>query len=197
MKKQIVVVGGGDSFRSKKEFLDFLENFEVTIGYFRPRRDWKSFLQERLGDDYDVLVPAMPNKQNARFAEWKLWFEKLLPFVENGATLIGHSLGGMFLVKYLAENDFSKKIGALILIAAPHNRTGEIGDFVLPASIARVSKLTSKIYLLYSKDDKVVPFAESGIYKKQLPEAELIAFEDRGHFNQLEFPELIELIKNA
>ncbi len=190
MKKQLIVIGGGDSFNTYEEFLKFLNDFPVTIERFRPYSDWKSFLPERLGEEYDVLMPAMPNKQNAKFSEWKILFEKLLPFAEDGVVLIGHSLGGLFLVKYLAENGFPKRIGALFLVAAPQ---GE-GDFPLPVSLENVSRQARKIYLIYSKDDKVVLFSESEFYTRELPKAELIAFEDRGHFNQPEFPEIIKLI---
>lgn len=196
MKKQAIIIHGGDSFGNHEEYLDFLKNFEVTIDYFRPRGDWKKSLQEKLGENYDVLLPVMPNKQNAKFGEWKIWFEKLLPFVEDGAIFIGHSLGGMFLAKYLAENDIPKRVGVLILVAAPHNNTGEVGDFVLPNSLDGVSRQSPQIFLFYSKDDGVVPFSEGEVYKKQLLNAELRVFEDRGHFNQQEFPEILEVIKS-
>lgn len=196
MKKQVIVIGGGDAFGSYEEYLDFLKNFPVSADYFKPRHDWKSVLPEALGADYEVFLPAMPNKTNAKFAEWKIWFEKMLPFIEDGVVLIGHSLGGMFLAKYLSENRSPKNIGALVLVAAPHNGSGEIGDFVLSSSLDAINKQVSKIYLFYSKDDMVVPFVESEAYKKQLPDAEVVVFEDRGHFNQLEFPEIIKLIKS-
>jgi predicted alpha/beta hydrolase family esterase len=48
---------------------------------------------------------------------------------------------------------------------------------------------------MHSKDDPVVPFEHAGMFKKALPDAEVMAFEDREHFNQETFPEIIELIK--
>jgi predicted alpha/beta hydrolase family esterase len=195
MKKQVIVIGGGDVFGTYEEFIEFLKNFPATIDHFRPHRDWKSFLPERLGDKYDVLAPVMPNKQNAKFSEWKIWFEKLIPFIEDGALFVGHSLGGIFLVKYIAENNFPRRIDALFLVAAPYSKISEAGDFVLPENISKVGIAAEKIYLIYSKDDKIVPFSEGELYKKQLPQAEMVIFEDRGHFNQPEFPEILELIK--
>ncbi len=196
MKKQVIVIGGGDSFGTYEEYLSFLKDFPVSADYFKPRKDWKSFLPETLGAEYEVFLPSMPNKANAKFAEWKIWFEKMLQFIEDGVVLIGHSLGGVFLAKYLSENRFPKNIGALMLVAAPHNSSGEIGDFVLPDSLDGINKQVSKIHLFYSKDDMVVPFVESNAYKKQLPGAEVMVFEDRGHFNQLEFSEITKLIKS-
>ncbi|TSC91414.1 MAG: hypothetical protein CEN90_543 [Parcubacteria group bacterium Licking1014_17] len=195
MAKQIIVIQGGDSFNTYKEYISSLKNWEVTIDKFRHYKDWKVTLPQKLGKSYDVLMPRMPNKTNARYEEWKIWFERMFPFLNGEVILIGHSLGGMFLAKYLAENDFPKRIKKLFLIASPHNRTEDIGDFLLPKSLKKISEQTKNIYLFHSKDDPSVPFSELAAFRKQLPKAKAIIFKDRGHFNQKEFPELIRLIK--
>ena len=41
----------------------------------------------------------------------------------------------------------------------------------------------------------MVPAGEAQLYKRDLPEIKLHIFEDRGHFNQESFPEIIKLIK--
>lgn len=64
----------------------------------------KEKLQEQLGSDFLVYQPQFPNKQNAQYPEWKLFFEKTIAQLEDGLILIGHSLGASFLVKYLSEN---------------------------------------------------------------------------------------------
>jgi len=197
MKKQIIVIHGGDSFKNHQEFLDFLKNFEVSLDDFRPRRDWKTNLQDELGDKFDVLLPRMPNKSNAKYIEWKIWFERMLPFLNKEVILVGHSLGGMFLAKYLSENDFPKKIKQLHLVAAPHNNTGYIADFLIPKSLNRLGKQAANIYFYYSRDDGIVSIAEMEEYKKQLPTAKYIIFKNRGHLRQEKFPELVKLLKNS
>ncbi|MEK7195250.1 MAG: alpha/beta fold hydrolase [Patescibacteria group bacterium] len=197
MKRQVIVIHGGDSFDTYEEYIDFLRDFEVTIDSFRQRMDWKTFLQDELGSGYDVFFPRMPDKNNAKFSEWKIWFEKMFPFVTDGVILVGHSLGGMFIAKYLAENKFPKKIAALFLVAAPHNNSMDVGDFTLPGSLTGVEKQVPVIHLLYSRDDEVVPFTEYKEYKKQLPDAKFFIFEFRGHFNQAKFHELVDLIKEV
>ncbi len=64
----------------------------------------------------------MPNKTNAQFEEWKIWFEKFIPFLNDGVILVGHSLGGVFLAKYLSENKFPKKIGGVFLVSAVYEK---------------------------------------------------------------------------
>jgi hypothetical protein len=193
--KQIIVIHGGDSFKKYENYLNYLKTREVTLEKFKLRSDWKTTLQERLEGDYEIIFPEMPNKTNAKYREWKIWFERMLPLLKNSSILIGHSLGAMFLIKYLAKNNFPKKITQLHLIAPPHNQTEDVEDFFVPDSLENISKQANDIYLYFSKDDPSVPFSEMERYKKQLLRAKFIIFEDRGHFKQQELPELIKNIK--
>lgn len=197
MKQQVVVIHGGDSFRTREEYLQFLKYFPLTIEQLRPKWDWKRSLPETLGDGYDVLAPIMPNKTNAQYEEWVLWFEKILQFLEDGVILIGHSLGGTFLAKYLSEHTFPRRIGALLLVAAPHNHTGECGDFTLPVSLAGAAAQVKRVFLFHSADDDIVPFTELAMYQHEFPNARATTFTDRGHFNQPEFPELVRCIMDS
>ena len=58
------------------------------------------------------------------------------------------------------------------------------------------SKQVEKTYLLFSKDDPVVPFVQVKKYKNILPNSEVIPLGNRQHFKQESFPEIVELIKN-
>lgn len=197
--KQIVVIHGGDSFPTYDEYLSFLKNLKVeSIDSFRAKKDWKTTLQEALGGGYDVLLPRMPNKNNAKYLEWKFWFEKIIPFMKDGVILIGHSLGASFLAKYLAEERFPKKIRAMLLVSGPYNMSDyrPVAEFVLPDSLVRCERQCDKIFLYHSKDDPVVPFPELVKYQKALPSATARIFEDRQHFNQETFPELVADIKS-
>jgi uncharacterized protein len=197
MKKQVLVIGGGDTFETHDKYLDFLRNFEIDIERYKSdKHDWKPWLRQSLGEDYEVILPIMPNKSNAQFEEWKLWFEKLIPFLRDDVILIGHSLGAAFLAKYLSENSFPRKIKAVFIVGAVYDKDDEgrsIASFTLPT---RLNLQTENIYLYHSKDDPVVPFSALEQYSKLLPSAQKRIFEDRGHFNQEEFPELARDISN-
>ena len=199
MKKQVVVIHGGDTFETYEKYLDFLCNYEIdSLDYFK-HKGWKSILQEKLGDDFEVIRPQMPNKINAKYLEWRIWFEKLVPLLNPEVILVGHSMGGIFLAKYLSENNFPKKILGTFLVSAPYDaETFEytLVDFVLPADLKKFEEQGGKIYLYHSTDDEVVSFTELEKYKKQLPSATARVFEDRGHFNQEDFPELVQDILN-
>lgn len=191
MKKQVLVISGGDTFETYKEYLDYLRNYKIDIERYKlDKHDWKPWLRQALEDNYEVILPVMPNRSNAQYKEWKIWFEKLIPFLSGGVILIGHSLGGAFLVKYLSENSFPRKIKAVFLVGAVYDKDSEgypLASFTLPANL---NLQTDKIYLYHSKDDPVVSFSALEKYKKILLHAQTRVFENRGHFLQEEFPEL-------
>lgn len=196
--KQVVVIGGGDSFATHDAYLDFLRGFKIeSVDYFKPRSDWKRNLPETLGTKYEVLAPQMPSKWNAKYAEWELWFEKLVPFLHDDVVLVGHSLGASFLAKYLSGHELPVRVAATLLVAAPFDEDEgrKLAEFDAPADFSRLIKRGGKIFLYHSKDDPVVPFSELAKFQKVLPSATARVFEDRGHFNQSDFPELVADVK--
>lgn len=198
MKQQIIIIHGGDTFNTYKDYISFLKNREIDLDRLRLKRDWKDTLSEELGENFDVLSPRMPNGTNARYKEWKIWFERIIPFLGKDVIFIGHSLGGIFLAKYLSENTISKTIKATILVAAPFddaNSEESLTDFKLPSSLAKFSEQSGIIYLIHSKDDPIVSFEQFGKYKQALPNAKTTTFNNREHFNQEAFPEIIKLIR--
>lgn len=197
MKKQILAIHGGDAFATYEEYLANLKAKEIDIQ--NPfYSDWKRNLAGVLGEEYQVILPRMPNAQNAKYEEWKIWFEKHIPFLEDGVMLIGHSMGGIFLAKYLSENDFPRKISATFLVAAPFDDewARKTVEFMLPQSLTKFEAQGGQIFLYHSKDDPVVDFGELAKYQAAIPNAKAHIFEDRQHFNQESFPEIVDAIKS-
>lgn len=189
MKHQVLVIHGGDSFESYAKYIAFLKSWRID---FSDKTNWKENLGTVLGEKYEIIAPKMPNKLNARYLEWKIWFEKFIPHLQKDIILVGHSLGGLFLIKYLSENKFPKKLSAAMFVSAP---LGE-GNFKLKKNLNKISEQCEKLFLYHSKDDKVVPFSSLGKYKKAIPSAIIRELDGRGHFNQEKFPEIVKDIKN-
>jgi len=198
MKKQVVVIHGGDTFETYEAYLDFLKGFKIDVGRAQTK-GWKETLGERLGDEYEVIRPSMPSKLNAKYTEWEMWFEKYVPYLRDGVILVGHSLGGIFLAKYLSQKALPVKVAGTFLVAAPfdagdRSASYSLGDFALPQLLKNVMSNGGKVVLMHSEDDPIVPFADLEKYKKALPDAVTITFKDRGHFIGEEFPELVHKI---
>jgi uncharacterized protein len=202
MKKQIVFIHGGNAFTEYEDFLAYLKGKEIEDPFVdQTEKRWQPTLREQLSDTHEVCYPGMPNKQNAKYREWKIWFEKHHAFLRDGVILIGHSLGGYFLAKYLSEETMPVSVRALYLVAAPfepddfHGEDG--GDFQFDTlKLSRLRDQVKSVFILHSKDDPLVPYVHAEKYKAALPAAELVTFEDKNHFRLEEFPELIAHIKN-
>jgi valyl-tRNA synthetase/predicted alpha/beta hydrolase family esterase/ribosomal protein S18 acetylase RimI-like enzyme len=188
-KEQIVVIGGGDSFDSYQEYFENLKTRKPKIDE-KKETSWKENLKINLEkENFSVYLAKMPSKENAKYEEWKIWFEKILEFLSpkllQNLSLVGHSLGGIFLIKYLSENNLSVK--NLYLVSAPFSKCG---DFVLNTDLSNLEKNCQNINFYHSKDDEVVDYSEFDFYKKSFRVAKFFEFEDCGHFLQTSFPEL-------
>ena len=192
--KQILIIHGGDSFLTYEEYLDRLKNSPLDYERLKPGKDWKDTVAEQI-TDADVLLPEMPNSANAQFEEWKIIFEKILPFLQDDVRLIGHSLGAMFLSKYLHDQPLKNPAKQLILVAGGYDGDVEgYGSFAVK-SAKSLEKSAEEIHLFHSRDDFVVPFTELAKFEEDLPTAKIHKFDDRNHFLDENFPELIEILR--
>lgn len=196
--KQVIVIHGGTTFSNYEDYLRYLSTKPISIDRLKHQTYWKECLQEDLENKYEVLLPKMPNGTNARYSEWKLWFENLTSVMTDDCILIGHSLGGIFLSKYLSENQFPLKIKATILIAAPYNdeSTEDLADFKLTKVSELFSSQAGKVVFFFGKDDPVIATEEIEKYKKDLPNADFHATSAPDHFMRPSFPELTKLIRS-
>ena len=163
---------------------------------------WKDRF-EALKSTYQIIRPEMPNKNMASYMIWKMWFEKTFPYLnDDDIVLVWHSLWAMFLIKYLWENTFPKKIKQLHLVSSVFDESDMDDDkkyswdFAYdPKVIPHIENQVEEIFLYHSNDDDIVPYAHTQKIKAYLPKAKVITLTDRGHFfGQLEFPELLENI---
>jgi predicted alpha/beta hydrolase family esterase len=198
MKTTVLVIHGGNTYNTYEEYINNLSSKTVDLDRLRYGVGWKDTITGDLGDDYDVFLPSMPNSSNAQYNEWKIWFEKVMAAMPQKLILVGHSMGGIFLAKYLSENTINNEILALFLVAAPYTSTPEenLASFELGNNVSSLNNASENIVLYHSQDDEVVPIAGLNEYQKQLPNAEAVTFNDRGHFLQEHFPELVEKIKH-
>jgi predicted alpha/beta hydrolase family esterase len=198
-KRQVLFIHGGYTFGSTKDYLNFLKNYELDP--YKNKKRWINWLALKLKNTHEVLLPQMPCDKNAKYEEWKIWFEKYLPFIKDrNFILIGHSLGAIFLLKYLSENDLNKKIGQLHLVApaiiddglSPERLSTFKSDL---KKIKRIEKECKEFHLWHSKDDSTCVFKNSEIIKNIIPSINFHIFKNKGHFKNYSFPEMLKVIK--
>lgn len=197
-KKQIFVIGGGMTFKNQKDYLGFLKQRPISI---EKKVSWSGdYLDKQLGKKFEIIRPRMPLQDNAIYSDWKIHFERHFPYLKNDIILIGSSLGGIFLAKYLSEHRFPKKIRAVFLICSPFDDTvvGEdlVGGFYLKKDISLLEKGTTNLYLMFSRDDETVPVSHAEKYRNKLKQAHIIIYKSKnGHFRITKFPEIVKIIK--
>ena len=191
--QQVVVIGGAHTFDTYDEYLVALRGRTIDLERLRGK-GWKSVLGSALGDEYEVISLRMPCLDNAKYLEWKIIFEKLLPLLSGETIFVGHSLGGVFLAKYCSEERAFEKLKALFLVASPYKDSEEysLTDFAIEDGLKGLATSGVSIHLYQSEDDPIVPFSDFAAYQFDLPNAMVRIFKDRGHFLQEEFPELVE-----
>lgn len=197
-KPQLIFIHGGMTFKSQKSYINYLKTREITLE--EPKRWHQNYLNKKLSGKFQIIKPIMPLKDNAKYEDWKINFERYIPLLNDNVVLIGNSLGAIFLAKYLSENKFPKKIAGTYLIGAPFDDQiiGEdlVGGFKLKADLSLLEKNSPILKLLFSKTDQVVPAEHAEKYKAKLKKAEIIIYSDKnGHFFIPEFPEIIKMIK--
>jgi len=187
------------TFKNKKDYLSFLRNRKISID---KKVKWSGkYLDEKLGRNFQIIRPRMPLQDNAMYEDWKIHFERHLPFLKGKFILIGESLGGVFLAKWLSENKLPKKAVSAFLVCPPFDNDliGEdlVGGFNLSKDLSKLTHNAKNIYLMFSKDDDCVPVSHADKYSKKLPDANIIIYKSKnGHFNISSFPEIVRYIKD-
>lgn len=202
-KQQVVVVGGGETFDTREEYLEWLKTqmrFE-PFKYATRKKNWKENLESDLngwfGKKYEVAYLSMPNKLNAKYEEWKIYFERIVPHLRKDYILVGHSLGGQFITKYLGEYD-GPVPKAVLYVSSPIVFCWEPGFADFGIDLGAYKHHGFEVHVFHSTDDVIVPIENSladGL-RKYNKKTKFHIFEDRGHFIYDEhFPELVRVIK--
>jgi len=196
-KKQILMIHGGMTFKNERDYLRYLKNIKVST---IPKPYWEADLEKKLSKRFEIVRPRMPLQDNAKYRDWKILFERYIPLLKKDYILIGSSLGGIFLAKYLSEHKMPKKALSVYLVCAPFDGTlpteDLVGGFKLKSNLSLLEKNCRNLYIMFSKDDDVVPVSHAEKYRRKLKKAHVIIFKGKkGHFTVSKFPEIITQIK--
>lgn len=157
-------------------------------------------LQNALGLPYHVHYPKMPENDNATFSDWTAPIERELTTLNDEVILVGHSVGGSVLIKYLSEQQVDTPITSLFLLGTPYWGADEFwtwDEARLPEDVATKLASIPQIFLYHSYDDDVVPFAHLALYAAKIPQAIIREFDGRGHQFGNDLAEVAEDIRRT
>lgn len=197
IKTQLLFIHGGMTFKNRRDYLDFLQNKEISL---EKKKYWIEDVEKKMGDTLEIIRPRMPLQDNARYEDWEIFFRRYLPYLRKGSILVGSSLGGIFLAKYLSENKLTRRPLSVYLICPPYNNDipteDLVGGFRLKSDLSLLEKSCKYLHLWFSSDDEVVPLAQMDKYTRKLKKAEFRVFDDvNGHFKVEKFPAFIKSLK--
>ena len=154
-------------------------------------------LRRDLGTNFEIRYPRMPNEDDPSFAAWKTALEKEFARLDDGAILVGHSIGGTILVNALAETTSKLKFRGIFLIAAPF--VGEGGwpsDDINPApDLGSRLPRDVPVYIYHGLADETAPPSHSELYARAIPQADVHRLPHRDHQLNNDLREIAATIK--
>ncbi len=157
-----------------------------------------AYLQKQLGSDYEVLAPDMPDPDHPRYLAWRDQIEQERGKLDADALLIGHSLGGSMLLKYLAEGTDPRPIAGLFLVSVPYwgKQDWEL-EYAVPEDFASHLPSIRHLFLYHSRSDQEVPFSSLRRYQEKLPQATVRVLDGKDHSFTEGLPLLAQDIKRS
>jgi predicted alpha/beta hydrolase family esterase len=164
---------------------------------------WFADEVQKLGFEY--YAPALPKSDNPYIEEWKQCLDELRSGEDT--VLVGHSRGGVAVLRWLEDQPPSVKVKKVILVAANSGFTDKMaiksetnyGFYTQQGyNFAKIKQHCNNFVILHSKDDQWVPY-EAGLENAKGLSAQLLSFEDKGRFGKGvdTIPELINEVQNA
>ena len=125
----------------------------------------------------------MPDESEPEMQTWKAQIARELASLEGKVILVGHSLGGAALLKYLSDERVEKPIAGLFLLAAPSwdEENWNFDDLQLPGDFAAKLSRIPRVFLYHNRDDEIVPFSHLALHAARLPRAMVHESETGGH----------------
>ena len=152
-------------------------------GAYKEDKKLALFLQDALSEIYDINYPKMPDESNPNYETYKAKIDEELKKMHSKVVLVGHSLGGCFLLKYLSEKKIEIDIAGMFFIATPFWGVNgwQYEGFTLENDFASKLPTKSPIFFYHGTNDEIVPFSHLALYAKKVPHAIIREIVGGGH----------------
>ena len=154
-------------------------------------------LRRALGDGYEVRYPRMPDEGDPSYARWSAAIRRELADLDDGAVVVGHSVGAAILIDALAEQPPERGLGAIVLIAAPF--VGEGGwpsdEFALTSDLGARLPPGVRVHVFHGLQDETAPPSHADLYALAIPQAQVHRLPGRDHQLNNDLSEVAEAIR--
>ncbi len=154
-------------------------------------------LARALGDGFEIRYPRMPREDDPSLERWGAAIRRELATLDDGAIVVGHSVGGTLLIRALAEHLPEQQLGAIVLLAAPFVGDGGWPDdeFEMPSDLGDRLPDGVPVHLFHGLDDDIAPAAHADLYARRIPRAQVHRLAGRDHQLGNDLAEVAEVIR--
>ena len=152
-----------------------------------PNENWFPWLKEKLEEkNYAVFVPQFPTPEGQSLQAWFDVLENYEQYINEESILIGHSLGGMFVLRVLEK--LSHKVKAAFFVGTPigiepikkYENVLAFGGFDFRFDV--IKNKSENFIVFHSDNDPNVALANGEQLAKELG-VSLSLVPNAGHFN--------------
>jgi predicted alpha/beta hydrolase family esterase len=156
--------------------------------------DLVKYLRSKLSGNFEILFPTIEKPNSPSYEKFRQMFASAFSTITEPVVLLGHSLGGSTLLKYLSEEKPDISIIGLFLVATPHWKSN-MKEFQLKASFQVSLSNIPAIFLYHSKNDREVPLEHLEFYRTAFRTATVRELPGMEHIFQKGLPQLVSDIK--
>lgn len=182
-----------------------MNNYFIIHGsYGNPYKNWIPYLKAQLSKrKINCIVPSFTTPYKQDYESWKTilisYFK--VGYITEETTFITHSLGGIFIMKFLVENNI--KIKKIITVAGfndiKYDEDNCLYDsfYISDVDLIKINELCSEIVCFYSDNDPYVPIKNAEHFA-DIVRGKKVLINHAGHFNEKygykEFKEILKYI---
>jgi uncharacterized protein len=155
---------------------------------------------------FEVSVPDLPDTDNPVAAAWCHALRLTVGTPGEDLVLVGHSLGGANVLRYLESLDDRERVGAVVLVAGLTHDLGipELrGFYERPFDYARIARRARRFFAILSDNDPYAtphPRVHAEVFERELG-AQLTIVPGGGHFSpregRTELDEVVARVQEA
>lgn len=178
--------------------------FIIHGSYGNPYKNWIPWLKKQLSKrKLDCIVPDFPTPYKQDYESWSKILKSYLDigYITESTTFITHSLGGIFIAKFLLENKI--KVKKIITVAGFNNLTFDddmslYNSFYMnDVDLSNLEFYCLERFSLFSDNDPYVPQGNAEKFANII-NSEKVLISNAGHFNEkygyTEFTELLKYV---
>lgn len=152
-------------------------------------------LRSKLSHEYTIRFPTITQPASPTYEKFKKMFERTLPDISSPVVILGHSLGGSTVLKYLSEEHPPVNIEALLLLSTPFWKS-DMKEYRLKDNFQRSLDTIPRVFIYHSRHDPFVPVEHLEYYRKAFSKAIVHLLEGKDHTFPNGLPVLIKDLKH-